>query len=114
MGIIEIDKTLLPYQFEINLSNKIYTLLFNYNVSFDFFTVDLILNGVTLVKAEKLVLDQFLFKEVSKDADGNLNPSFPEEILFVSTSDSSIKRVSYDNLGSTVHLYYAEKDEVII
>lgn len=112
MGIIEIDKTLVPYQFDITLSNKNYTINVNYNYTFDFFTIDLILGTKVLVKAEKVVLDQFLFKEIYKDANGNLNEDFPEEVLFVSSGDNIVKRVSFDNLGDTVFLYYAEKEEL--
>jgi hypothetical protein len=112
MGIIPLDKTLAPYKFEIYLSNKIYTLQIDYNVTFDFYTIDLNYNDELLVKGEKLVLNQPLFLEACQDADLNLNPNFPAEVLFMGTQDSSIKRISYDNLGTTVQLYYVERSEL--
>lgn len=112
MGIIEIEKDLMPYRFDITLSGRTYTLAFNYNVDFDFFTADLFLGDTALVSGEKVVLNQFLFKEAAEDSEHNINPDFPEEILFVGSTDDSIQRVSYDNFGDSVLLYYAERDEV--
>jgi predicted NAD-dependent protein-ADP-ribosyltransferase YbiA (DUF1768 family) len=113
MDFIEIDKTLIPYRFEIKLSDKIYTFYINYNCFFDFFTADLILNGTTLVTAEKLVLNEFLFRDVFEDEEHNLNPNAPQELLFVGSNDNSVKRVSYDNLGETVFLYVVDRTEVL-
>lgn len=112
MGIIDIDITQVPYSFEINLSGRIYTIAINYNVVYNFFTADLILNGVTLIKGEKLILNQFLFRDYAEDKDKNLNPNFPAELLYVSATDNSVKRCGYDELGTTVFLYYVDRDEV--
>lgn len=112
MGTIEIDKNLIPCSFDITLSGRTYTFNFNYNVDFDFFTVDLILGDKVLVSSEKMILNQCLFKEAAEDAEHNINPDFPEEILFAGSTDDSIQRVSYDNFGDSVLLYYAERDEV--
>ena len=112
MGIIDINKNLVPYQFDITLSGKTYTIDIKYNILFDFFTASLSLGDTVLVENEKLVLGQFLFREQGEDQDHNLNPNFPEEFLYVGTTDDSIERVSWDNLGNTVFLYYAEREEV--
>lgn len=112
MGIIEIDKTKIPYSFDIQLSGQIYTFNINYNILFDFFTADLSLNGTPLVKAEKLVLGQFLFREDCEDKEHNINSNFPNELLYVGSSDNTIQRVSYDNLGSSVFLYCVDRSEV--
>lgn len=112
MEIIDIDKTMVPYKFDINLSNRIYTFIINYNVMFDFFTADLLLNGTILVKSEKLVLNQFLFREIAEDSEHNIDPNFPTELLFVGTTDNTIKRVSYENIGDTVFLYCIDRSEV--
>lgn len=112
MGIIEIDKALVPYTFNLELSGLIYTFTINYNFLFDYFTVDLALGDTDLVVGEKLVLNEILFRDLSEDKDGNLNNSFPSEILFPSASDDSITRITYDNFGSEVQLYYADRNEV--
>lgn len=114
MGIIEINKSQIPYKFEIKLSSRIYEIVINYNFLFDFFTADLMLNNVTLIKSEKLVLNQFLFRDVCEDKEHNINSDFPKELLFIGTNDETISRISYDNLGETVFLYYAEREEVEI
>ena len=111
MGTIEINKLLAPYQFDITLSGKTYTIDIKYNILFDFFTASLSLEDKVLVENDKLVLDEFLFDQ-GEDKDHNLNPDFPEELLYVGSEDKSIYRVSWDNLGSTVFLYYMDRNEV--
>lgn len=112
MGVIEIDKTLVPYSFNVELSGFVYTFTINYNFLFDYFTVDLKLGDTVLVAGEKLVLNEILFRDLAEDKDGNLNNNFPREILFPAASDNSIERITYDNFGSEVQLYYADRSEV--
>lgn len=112
MGVIEIDKTLVPYSFNVELSGLVYTFTINYNFLFDYFTVDLALGDTILVSGEKLVLNEILFRDLVEDKDGNLNSNFPSEILFPAASDDSIERITYDNFGSEVQLYYADRSEV--
>jgi hypothetical protein len=112
MGIIEIDKTKIPYSFDILLSNRVYTLNINYNILFDFFTADLLLNGNVLAKNEKLVLGQFLFREIAEDSEHNINPNFPTELLYIGTSDNKVQRLGFENLGTNVFLYCIQRSEV--
>ncbi len=111
MGIININKDLVPYVFDIILSSKTYTITIKYNILFDFFTASLSLGDTVLVENEKLVLGEFLFNQ-GEDTNHNLNSNFPEEILYVGTEDKSIERVSWNNIGDTVFLYYMERSEV--
>jgi len=110
MGIIEIDKNLIPYQFDIELSGRIYTMEINYNYMFDFFTIDLYLDKKPLVKSEKLIINEILFKELYEDNEGNLNEEFPTEIL-IPLGNNDTDRITYDNFGIDVQLYYAERGE---
>lgn len=112
MNIISIDLSSIPYQTEVSLSGKLYTFTFKYNSMFDFFTVDLALNGITLVSNEKIVLKQFLFREAAEDKNHNVNPNFPNELIFCGTEDSTIERVSINNFGDTVNLYTVERSEI--
>ncbi|NEZ48025.1 hypothetical protein FDF74_12675 [Clostridium niameyense] len=112
MGIIPIYADEIPYSFEIELSKKIYTLEFNYNYIFDFFTVTLKLNKEVLVEDEKLVLNQQLFKELSKDIEGFEDEKFPEEILISVSSNGDDTRIGMDNFGDTVQLYYVTKEDL--
>jgi len=111
MGIIEIDKNLIPYTFDIELSGRLYTIEINYNYIFDFFTIDLYLDNKPLVKSEKLILNEVLFKDIYEDKEGNLNEKFPTEIL-IPLGNNDIKRITYDNFGKDVQLYYAERSEL--
>ena len=111
MGIIEIDKNLIPYVFDIELSDRVYTIEINYNYIFDFLTIDLYLDKKPLVKSEKLILNEVLFKDIYEDKDGNLNEEFPTEIL-IPLGNNDIKRITYDNFGKDVQLYYAERSEL--
>lgn len=112
MGIININKYLIPYSFTIKLSGSTYTVSIKYNVLFDFFTASLSLGDMTLVENEKLVLGQFLFREQGEDMEHNINSDFPQELLYVGSEDISIERVTWDNFGDTVFLYYVERSEV--
>lgn len=112
MYIIPLDKAKVPYQFDIALDKQLFTLELHYNLQFDFFTMDLIKGTTTLVSQEKLILKQFPFRECYEDKDHNLNPNFPQGLFYVGTTDSTIKRVNYANLGDTVQLYYIERDEL--
>lgn len=112
MDIIPIYLSDIPYTSEITLSNKVYTLAFDYNSIYDFFTASLSLNGTVLVENEKIVLKQFLFREIAEDKDHNVNPSFPNELIFCGTEDSTINRVSITNFGDTVNLYVVDRSEV--
>ena len=112
MDIIPIYLNDIPYTSEITLSNKVYTLAFNYNFSYDFFTASLSLNGKILVENEKIVLQQFLFREACEDKDHNVNPNFPNELIFCGTEDNTIDRVSITNFGDTVNLYSVDRSEV--
>lgn len=111
MGIIEIDKNLIPYTFDIELSGRLYTIEINYNYIFDFFTIDLYLDNKPLVKSEKLVLNEILFKDIYEDKEGNLNEKFPTEIL-IPLGNNDVERITYDNFGTEVQLYYAERSEL--
>lgn len=113
MDIMPINLSLIPYTFEITLSGRVYKIAFRYNLLYDFFTVDLILNNVILVSQEKLVLGQFLFREAAEDKDHNVNSNFPNELLYVGSEDKTIDRVSITNLGDSVQIYIVDRSEVL-
>lgn len=112
MGTIDIDINLVPYSFEVELSNKIYTFVINYNFANDYFTVDLLFNNIPLVQGEKLVLNEILFRDIYEDKEHNVNEEFPSELLMPVSSNNDVKRISIDNLGTDVQLYYFERSEL--
>ncbi|WP_125153675.1 phage baseplate plug family protein [Clostridium rectalis] len=112
MGTIEIDTNLIPYSFEVELSQKIYTISVNYNYIYDFFTIDLMLNGEMLIQGEKMVLNEILFRDAYEDKEHNLNYKFPNELLIPIAVNDSITRITFENLGSDIELYYFERSEI--
>lgn len=109
--IIEIDKNMIPYNFEIELSNRIYSFEIDYNFMFDFITVTLKLNNKILAK-EKAVLDEILFKEFYIDKEHNYNEDFPKEILYFGSNDENITRITFENLNESVQLYCIDPKEL--
>ncbi|UQD52303.1 hypothetical protein C0971_09990 [Bacillus methanolicus] len=96
---IPIDKENLPEQFEIDLANETFILEFNYNQTYDFFTVDLYDSNMNpIILGEKLVLNIPLW---SDSADIRL----PAPSLVPMDEAGKEKRITYDNFGETVFLY---------
>jgi len=112
LGVIEIDKESIPYDFDLELSGRVYNFTINYNYLFDYFTVDLKLDKKILIQGEKLILNEILFRECYEDKEHNLDEEFPSEILMPIASSNDIDRVSYNNLGTDIQLYYAERSEL--
>lgn len=112
MEVLEIDKELIPYEFDIELSNRIYTIGINYNYLFDYFTVDLKLGDTVLVQNEKLIIDKILFSSVCEDFSHNLDDEFPTEIIIPVANNDSIDRITFDNLNNDVILYVVGREEL--
>lgn len=94
---IEIEKELIPYDFEIELGDELFTLDFRYNENHDFFTVDLYKNDVLLCAGEKLVYGMPLFSEVYDD-------EFPAPTIIPLDPSGKESDVTWDNLNETVFL----------
>lgn len=109
--IIPIDVSSIPYEFDINLSGKTYTILIEYNQMFDFVTVELKLNGKSLAK-EKAILDEILFKENYLDENYNKDEQFPDEVLFFTSDDDNVIRISLNNISESVFLYCDTIEEI--
>lgn len=102
--IIPIDTNSIPYEFEINLSDRNYSISLEYNHMFDFITVELKLNDETLAK-EKAVLDEILFKENYVDENYSRDERFPDELMFFSSDNDNIIRMNLENISKDVFLY---------
>ncbi|MCY6957900.1 phage baseplate plug family protein [Clostridium brassicae] len=112
MGTIEIDKDLIPYRFDLELSNKIYTFVIKYNFISDFFTIDLLIDDKILVQSEKIVLNEQLFKDLYEDSEGNLNEDFFTEALIFKSSNKNINEITFVNLQDEVKLFYYTREEI--
>lgn len=104
MKYIDIDKSLIPYRFDIKLYGETYTFEINYNEIYDFFTINLYKNEIPIVFGEKIVYGKPLFNsynhlEISKIS-----------ILPFDLSQNT-DRVTYENFNEQVYLYLVEGDE---
>lgn len=104
MEYIEIEKSQVPYRFDISLSEEIFTFEIQYNSEYDFFTVDLEQNGEVIVYGEKIVYGIPLFEDVK---DGR----FPQ-VQIIPYDESGINtEVIFKTLNDSVFLYVLEVDE---
>ncbi len=104
MEYIEIDKELIPYNFEITFDNETYTFEVNYNALKDFFTISLYKNDEIIVLEEKLIYGKPLFENVKYK-----NISIP--IIIPLDLSSKNKKVTFENLNEQVFLYL-RSDEI--
>jgi hypothetical protein len=100
---IEIDKTAIPYRFDIELAGEIFNLEIRYNSRFDFFTVDLEREGEIVVQGEKIMYGRPLFSYLND----NRLPAV--DIIPLNESGDPVDRVGWDNLGDTVFLMVGER-----
>jgi hypothetical protein len=103
MEYVEIEKDLIPYRFEISLSDAIFTFEVHYNSEYDFFTMDLERDGETLVTGNKLVYGVPLFTNCVDDR-------LPQEEIIPYDESGIHQEVTWATLGETVFLYVFEGD----
>ena len=102
MYTINIQKELLPYSFEIELNDNIYTLVVKYNERFDFFTIDLYLDDEIIIYGEKVDISKPLF----------LSQSYKEIPTIIPFDESlTADRITFENLSESVELYFIPDDE---
>jgi hypothetical protein len=87
----------IPCQFEIELAGEIFSLEFNYNYKFDFFTVNLSKNGEVIVNGEKIMYGQPLFSSV-------FDSRLPKVNIVPRDSSGKEDRLGWDELGTSVFL----------
>lgn len=103
--IIEVDKTLLPYSFDIALAGEEYNLEFMYNETADLFTVTLSKEDEILVFNEPIIYGVPLFADVYKS---DLYPMCDIVPLDESGTENA---VTYENFGKTVFLTIDDEPE---
>lgn len=98
MKYIDIDKTQVPYQFEIRLKEETFQFEIYYNASHDYFTVNLYKDHNLVRYGEKIVFGRKLFEGLEY-----LN--IPKvDIIPADTTKRSV-RVDYENINEDVFLY---------
>lgn len=95
---IPINKSIVPYSFLVELSEKLYKFELNYNAIKDFFTINLYLNDEAILYGEKLMYNVplFLYKR---------HLDVPSELIVPISNDDTVKQITYDNFGDSVKLY---------
>lgn len=94
---INIDKTMIPYKFDIRLNKTTYTFEIHYNPDFDFFTVAVSDSaGEILTTGEKLVLNKPILS-------GQAYLGFPSVTPLDTTGKET--EITWDNFNTTVFLY---------
>ena len=73
MKIIEINKSLIPYDFNISLGGELFNFRVDYNHTGGFFTVELTKGGETLCAGEPIIYGKTLFADVRSSKFPNVN-----------------------------------------
>jgi hypothetical protein len=101
---IEIEKDLIPYRFDIELADELFTFEVNYNDRFDFFTIDLWKDGEVVVYGQKININKPLFSPLT-------DQRLPKVYIIPLDESGEATRVTYENLGETVFLFIGEAIE---
>lgn len=97
---INIDKSAIPYRFEIELRSEMFEFEVRYNEDYEFFTIVLYKDGEYLAE-EKLVYGKELFEEVE-------DVRFPKVDIVPNDPGGLQKKITYQNLNETVFLEVIE------
>ncbi|GAB6990851.1 phage baseplate plug family protein [Paenibacillus pini] len=103
MEYIDIEKDLIPYRFDISLAEEMYTLEVHYNADYDFFTVDLELNGEILAVGEKLVYGMPIFYDIQDNR-------FPKVPIIPYDESEQQTEVNWKTLSESVFLYVIDEE----
>lgn len=105
MIYIDIDKTAIPYQFNLSIAGDEFTFSVDYNQRFDFFTMDLYKGDQLITLGERITYGRALFSTYPDD--DNL-PAYP---IIPFDEAGKEERVGWDNLGVSVFLFIGDPDE---
>lgn len=97
-NIIEIEKELLPYNFNIALAGEVFNMAFMYNKTADLFTCTLSKNNEVLVYNEPVIYGVEMFADVYESG------LFPMLAIVPLDEAGNETAVTYENFGKTVFL----------
>lgn len=100
--IIEVDKSLIPYSFDILLAAELFNLEFHYNETADLFTVTLSKNGEVLVYNEPIMYGMPLFSDMY------VSDVFPAVDIECIDESGKEQIVTWENFGVTTFLTIAD------
>ena len=95
---ITINKSLMPYSFQILLGGELFEFTILYNESYGYFTVELRKSGTLICAGEKIVYGKKLFEEIF------VSGKFPAVDIIPLDLSGEHDSVTFDNLSETVHL----------
>ncbi len=101
MNIIEINKTLIPYDFNIALGSEVFNFRVDYNHTGGFFTIGLSKGGEVLCEGEPIIYGKTLFSDIR-------NANFPKVNITVSDPSGAYNAVTYNNFSESVFLVVTE------
>lgn len=102
MNIIEINKSLIPYDFNIAFGGELFNLRVDYNNTGGFFTIELSKNGEILCAGEPIIYGKTLFSDVR-------NTKFPKVDIIPKDPSGAYNTVTYDNLSDSIFLAVEER-----
>jgi hypothetical protein len=100
---INIEKGELPINFQFKIENKFFDFRIRYNLTNDFFTVDLLLDGVELCLGERIVLENRLFSTIPYP--------FDHTYLIPMDVSSGESIITFRNFNEKVFIYIFELDK---
>lgn len=101
---IEINKSLIPYTFDIVLGSEEFTFRVDYNNTGEFFTVELSKGGETLCSGEPIIYGKRLFSDI-------WTPNFPAIDIVPIDPSNEFNAVTYNNLCEGVILAIDNEEE---
>lgn len=101
MDYINIDKSLIPYEFEIKIKDETYRFIVSYNSDYDFFTIDLYKGEEAIVIGEKVVYGRPLFVSA-------LYRDIPKAYILPFDLAQKEDKVTFENFNEQVFLYLVE------
>ena len=101
---IEINKSLIPYTFDIVLGAEEYTFRVDYNNTGEFFTVELSKDGKTLCSGEPIIYGKRLFSDIR-------TPEFPAIDIVPIDPSGEYNAVTFENLCNGVILALDNEEE---
>lgn len=98
---ILIDKSAVPYRFDVDLAGEIFTFEIHYNGRFDYFTAHVEKDGTRLVDGEKIVYGRPLFSALN-------DTRLPNATITPFDASGKETWAGFAQLGETVFLYVDE------
>ena len=98
MKYIDIEKSKIPYSFEVVLANETFQFEVFYNSEGDFFTINLYKNHELIVLGEKIVYGVDLFDNLK-------HLPVPKVTIRPFDTTGVANRITYENMNEDVFLY---------